>query len=303
MARGPVKLPWMPLYGKEWRTDAKLRSCAPETRAWWLDLCLVMWDDQVHTTSGTVVQLARMVGASPVEMAAVLLDLHTTGTATIAPPVKEIAQDGVTFSVTSRRLKRMLAVKKSSAKRVKKHRDLVSNADATAKRGASNGVESESDVRDHKETDVRSSAREPLTVGGWNAGVLRALWERVTQKSGMAAGTVLQDVAALVADSARVLGAEPAAHAEALIRALPRVIAQQKRQGLATPALSLNTFLDARHFSRCEDVVKGTLDPDAAETPRPARAADRPRAIGRATPRAPSIDADTVTWEKPGDIK
>lgn len=316
MARGAVKLPWMPLYGNDWRTDRKLRSCAPETRAWWLDLLLVMWDEQVHTTSGTVLQLARMVGAQPSEMAAALLDLHRTGTANIAPPVKEIAQEGVTYTVTSRRIKRMLAAKSSGAKRVREHRERVSNADETPIAGLSNGTESESEERDIKNEDPLSRASAPAEqpaddlppvpppppLGAWGVRDFGKAWTDATDKTAVGAYHLLQEATDYTLASAKRRGLDPVARLGQLVAAFKAQIAGWKANGRPTPQISIAKFVE--HFERIEGVADGEINPQEKQpdTARP----ERPRMIGRAPEPVPAAGGDgeeRVTWGKPEDIR
>lgn len=293
MARTP--LPWMQWFPADHLGDRHLRACERGTRADWVDLCSVMWERRVGHLIGTPAQLARMIGVGPDEMANTIADLAVNGAANV-DPMPALGANGVSctvdmtvgYRVTSRRLTRVLHERGQAAERQKRFRDTHGNGVENATRNThsneqgrlplmnddrdadsntdsdaeSNGVSdaSASDQRlleDQRSESVLSAGARAL----WTPTAFRTAWERVTTKSGMVAPELLTAATDKCAESARMgKVADVVAHGEALIAALPQVVAWYRRSGMSAPTLSIPTFLDEKHFSRCEDVVRGELD-------------------------------------------
>jgi hypothetical protein len=91
--------PFLPLYTGDWKKDPQLSLCAPATRGIWIDLLCSLHDARVSQLSGEPAQLARLCRCDSGSMHTALLELRSTGAATINE------REGV-FTVTCRRMKK-----------------------------------------------------------------------------------------------------------------------------------------------------------------------------------------------------
>lgn len=94
MARtAQAELPWMPFFVRDWRTSLKLRRCSRTTRADWIDLLCLMWEEQTAVIRGTCEDLGRLIGCTAAELAASLFELHDKDVAEVRPAPKPIDLD------------------------------------------------------------------------------------------------------------------------------------------------------------------------------------------------------------------
>ena len=112
---------WFKFDYKIWRTDSSLRRCALETRGFWLECLCVMNEMDSYEVSGTLAELARLLGCESNEVMRCANELKQTKTA-------DVTLGNGTVTLVSRRLKRELNVREQTRLRVQRSR---SNADVT----------------------------------------------------------------------------------------------------------------------------------------------------------------------------
>ena len=139
--------PWMKWFGSKWRSDPQLAGCCSATRGIWADAVSAMQEQGTGTLTGTIDVLARMLRATPPEMASALAELKATGTA-------DITEHEMTFSVTCRRLSREYSLRKQWRERQNRHR----GENVTQE---SRGRSKKLDVRSKKEDTDPGSASPP----------------------------------------------------------------------------------------------------------------------------------------------
>ena len=94
---------WMKLDKGNWKGDPKLSRCSPSTRGFWMDLLVVMDDEETDRMAGTTLQFARCCRCSEAEAREALTELRTTGTA-------DVSNEGETWLVVSRRRTREMEI-------------------------------------------------------------------------------------------------------------------------------------------------------------------------------------------------
>jgi hypothetical protein len=113
---------WFPLDFKVWRTDSSLRRCSLETRGFWLECLCIMNETETFEVSGTLSELARLLGCESNEVMKCATELKQTNTADVT-----LGNGDVTL--VSRRLKREVSVREQGRLRTQRSR---CNASVTA---------------------------------------------------------------------------------------------------------------------------------------------------------------------------
>lgn len=112
---------WFKLDFKVWRTDSCLRRCSLETRGFWLECLCVMNETDTYEITGTLSELARLLGCESSEVMRCATELKQTKTA-------DVTLGNGSVTLLSRRLKRELNIREQTRLRVQK---LRCNADVT----------------------------------------------------------------------------------------------------------------------------------------------------------------------------
>jgi hypothetical protein len=102
--RSNGKLPWMPFWYLDWKSDPCLAKCSMAAQGLWLRMCIDMFiDDESGEIEGTVKMLARSYGVSTTEFIEWINELAESGTADIWKIGSDrvvVFLDGVTHRVT-----------------------------------------------------------------------------------------------------------------------------------------------------------------------------------------------------------
>jgi hypothetical protein len=126
MPKKEPKHPWLMFYTGDWLKDPALTLCMPATRGIWMDLiCAMHLLDRSGELRGTADQLARTARCSTVEFVQAMTDLRTNRAADVTE------RNGV-YEICNRRMNADYKLRKSSAERVKRHRERSRNGDRNA---------------------------------------------------------------------------------------------------------------------------------------------------------------------------
>jgi hypothetical protein len=72
---------WFKFEFNRWRNDSSLRKCSLETKGFWIECICAMREADTDRITGTVDQIARLIGCFPDETRRCLAELESTGTA------------------------------------------------------------------------------------------------------------------------------------------------------------------------------------------------------------------------------
>lgn len=110
------KLPYFPFYPGDWLSDPCLRRCSLEVKGLWIEMLSLMWVSvERGVLSGTASELSRMCGLSESNFENLVLELGSTGTASVS------IHNGL-VTVMSRRMVRDEEDRKNNAKRQSRYR-------------------------------------------------------------------------------------------------------------------------------------------------------------------------------------
>jgi hypothetical protein len=112
---------WFKFETGKWRNDSALRRCSLETKGFWIECIAAMREAEVFELSGTIEEVARLVGCFPEEAMRCLLELQRTKTA-------DVTLGNGCVTVKSRYIAKQVKVKTQTNLRVQLHR---SNANVT----------------------------------------------------------------------------------------------------------------------------------------------------------------------------
>ena len=106
----------MQFYPADWRKDPQLRMCGMITQGIWINLICLMWEAEIEgQITGTLEELCRAIGCQPEELNEFLDDIkkHKFG---------DVTNCNGDFTITCRRLKKIVREREGVKERVAKHR-------------------------------------------------------------------------------------------------------------------------------------------------------------------------------------
>lgn len=116
--------PAFPFYIKDWLTDPQLQMACFSTKGMWMDLLCLMWKNKPRgEVTGTVKQLARLLGAEISEVQAFLIDVKELEFCDIFVTCHTLSQESHrNVTLRNRRMWREDKLKRQAALRKKKQR-------------------------------------------------------------------------------------------------------------------------------------------------------------------------------------
>lgn len=135
--------------------DSDLRKCSPAARGVWIDLlCMIHDADDLGSITGTLDQLARMIGVFPAEMRQSLDELSDTTAATVTERNGKI-------TVVCNRIQREAKLKQGNALRQRRHRGHTESNKNVTPPSSSSSSSSTSTTTKAVVEETRESAPKP----------------------------------------------------------------------------------------------------------------------------------------------
>jgi len=134
-------MPWFKFYTSDWLTEPALRMCSLTARGAWVDLICYMEKAGTYEITGSLLDIARMLGCEYDTAKAVIIELVEKGVcdSDMPPDMLHVTDANVCVTLLSRRRCKEAKSKSTNTKRQKRYRD------KQARNGDNDGVESESE--------------------------------------------------------------------------------------------------------------------------------------------------------------